>query len=201
MLFVYTGTHFGMEKTKEQVSSQYYWMGITYSVRNTIHTCLNCSSRSKTIGPTFSFNTSGSKTNTSVSAATMATKHSAMVWEGGDEAVIDGGESTDVGDLNEGVDGTSDLTAMTAPALVKQELEKQAADVFFVSKDICSYFWQKVILEEFIFLQIILMCIHVSSVPLWLLPWYMTLSVCACVCSLHSEMCKRLGPVWARCSK
>lgn len=149
MLFMCAGTHFGMEKTKEQVSSQYYWMGITYSVRNTIHTCLNCSSRSKTIGPTFSFNTSGSKTNNSVSTATMASKHSAMVWEGGDEAVVDGGESTDVGDLNEGVDGTSDLTAMTAPTLLKQELEKQAADMFFVAKDICSYFWQKVILEDF----------------------------------------------------
>ena len=139
VLFMCTGTHFGMEKTKEQVSSQYYWMGITYSVRNTVHTCLSCSSRSKTIGPTFSFNT-GSKT---ITPASTTTPVSAIAWEGGDEAAGDGDDSADVGDLTEGGDGASDLT-FSAPTLVKQELEKQAADVFFVAKDICSHFWQKV---------------------------------------------------------
>ena len=134
-----TGTHFGMEKTTERVSSLYYWMGIIYSVRNTVHTCLNCSSRSKTNGPSFTLST-GSRTVTPTSCTISV---NATAWEGGVEAVGDGGDSADVPDLAEGVDEMSD---MTVPTLVKQELEKQAADVFFVAKDICSYFWQKVLL-------------------------------------------------------
>ncbi|KAK7507524.1 hypothetical protein BaRGS_00001459, partial [Batillaria attramentaria] len=53
-----------MERTTERLSSQFYWLGIIHSVRNTIHNCSNCASRSR--GPASTVNINISTTASSV---------------------------------------------------------------------------------------------------------------------------------------
>ena len=144
------GSHYGMEKTTERVSNQYYWMGIISGVRNTIHTCLNCSSRSKTLNRGLSF--SGGTSVVSASPITTSGSTDGITITGGLEGVkaLDegaGDEDEDGGGvcgMNEGEEGLGDV-CHGIPTVVKQEaVEKQAADFFFVAKDVCSHFWQKV---------------------------------------------------------
>ena len=42
---MFSGIHFGMDKTTERVSSEYYWVGITNSVRKMLHSCDTCLAR------------------------------------------------------------------------------------------------------------------------------------------------------------
>lgn len=150
---VCAGSHYGMEKTTERVSNSYYWMGITFTVRNTIHSCFICSSRSKNLLTGFQSNTGlfavslppTSTTPAAVVSVTPAPNPDAVGLVDG-ESIGDGGDSVDVdvGDLNEDVDTGSEPLQLAHPSIIKKESEKQATDVFYVPKDVCSYFWQKV---------------------------------------------------------
>ncbi|KAK7476764.1 hypothetical protein BaRGS_00031991 [Batillaria attramentaria] len=98
------GTHYGVDKTTERLSTQYYWVGITNSVRKVLRSCSECLARG----------VRGPNANSSLSTSMLP-------------VVISSSES-----------------------LIKEEQEiGTEPDVFFVSQEISSYFWQKVELQVF----------------------------------------------------
>ncbi|KAK7113079.1 uncharacterized protein [Littorina saxatilis] len=101
------GTHFGMDKTGERVSSEYYWVGITNTVRKVIHSCDYCIAR-------------GIRCNTSALSHTHS-NHTTPV-----------------------------VTVSNHENGIKMEVEMgEEPDVFFVSQETCSHFWQKVEIQVF----------------------------------------------------
>lgn len=144
------GSHSGMEKTTERVSSQYYWMGIIYTVRNTIHNCLTCGSRSKNIVTSWPRGNMNIMSINSEASGSTAAGYS-YIERGDIEVAADFETGADLGDLNDGIEGIGNTAGgqaqtiiMAALPLIKQEVDAQAVDAFYFPKEICSYFWQKV---------------------------------------------------------
>ncbi|XP_076469745.1 uncharacterized protein LOC143300041 [Babylonia areolata] len=147
------GSHHGMEKTTEYVSNQYYWMGIISGVRNTIHNCLVCSSRIKNPGRSLALFPPGYESATTsqtshIAAANSSASKSSEIPRIQEELPDANGLTADDIDVNEGEDGLSELS-ITDPYASKQEVETGPTDVFSVTKEVCSHFWQKVEIQIF----------------------------------------------------
>ncbi|KAL8609360.1 hypothetical protein ACOMHN_008154 [Nucella lapillus] len=162
------GTHHGVEKTNERVSSLYYWLGITYGVRTAISHCASCSSRTKNPyrSPQASFTQPDTTPTSGATANTSAAKSSKPATSWDIELDVDpednnygGGGGVDDDDddgfvLNDEEDRQNE-GGVAEPQLSQQWVKQEATvwpmamDILALSREVCSYFWQKVEIQMF----------------------------------------------------